>query len=110
MSAIVSTILYNEWIDVNPLGKEAYRLIHRITKGKRYRRYTVAEIFIKELGDFTEVEVALSHEKKPSLFLVGTGFSKKSPRDPWNSSIGRTVALSRAIRDSLDIPATHVAQ
>jgi hypothetical protein len=110
MSKVLTSIVSYDDTLTSALGKEAYRLLSRVTKGRRYRRYIVSEIYIKELGDFTEVEVTIEHRKIPNFLVVGTGFSKKSPRDPWNKMIGCTVALSRAIRDALDIPATHVAQ
>jgi len=84
------------------LGK-AYDLIHRVTKGKRLRRWRVLDTGYTIWHGFTEVRVTLVHDKFPG-WKWGMGFAKCKRTDRWNESVGIAVALSRAIRDALDIP------
>lgn len=83
------------------------RLVSRITKGKRYRRYNLYTVEFTQAGDFTLAHVIMSHPKVDHM-ITGTGFTKRSPRDPYSEVVGKTVALARAIRDALDIPLPKV--
>ena len=83
-----------------PMSFEAQEDVRRATKNRRYRRYFPVAVDFIAKNNYTCAVIELAHSLKGSV--SGVGFAKRRPTDKYNESIGRRIAMRRAIEDAVN--------
>lgn len=84
----------------SPLLPDALEDVRRATKHRRYRRYFPVAVDFIAKNNYTCAVIELAHLLKGSV--SGVGFAKRRPTDKYDESIGRRIAMRRAIEDAVN--------